>query len=437
MADWFNPLSLFTPSHTGAWGTPEYGATERLAQLLGSPTTSQGGSNILGASTVGTQAQTQSTQPNQSPAYNPQTGQPNFQTSSTPTNQSTGGGGTISLGRGNESVGALVDKDGTTYQHLGNDQWAALRNNATQASNSALESALGVFEARKQGLLNRIPGIQQASQLRLQGLDQGLQNYLESAGLEEGNRIAGLGEQLGGIQEQYTRANRQQRVSAQALARQLRNVFAGAGTLDSTQYRDYLGEQDRSILQSLGDLRREQAGKVTANTREQEDIKQFYSQSRLAEQRRVQLAKEQEQADTDALVQRVMDDVNLTDAQKIEAVDAANARLEQRLSDLDQQELAYNQKAEQDAKEFALKSQELKSKNYSESYQSTIQQTKALEGAIAVLDNLSKQNISLTPQLAKQVFTQYGGLSDKEADYYAQFYGGGQNQSYNLPGLGL
>lgn len=37
--------------HTGSWGTPELGLSEMLGDLMGKPRTSQGGSNVLGAST--------------------------------------------------------------------------------------------------------------------------------------------------------------------------------------------------------------------------------------------------------------------------------------------------------------------------------------------------------------------------------------------------
>lgn len=311
---------------------------------------------------------------------------------------------------------------------INSPQFADLRARAQQGSEASIRAAMGVFEAKKQGLLGRIPGLQQQRDLRIQGLDEGLGLFNTTAEREEGKRLGDLQDVLGQTNDEYTRAERQQRASAQAVARQLRNTFAGAGTLDSTQYRDYQSDASREILQNMGDIRREKAGKVTSNLREQEDIKGYYSEQKLGELKRVNLEKEQTKAQTDDLVNQIMADVSLTDAQKIEAVTDAQARLEARMADLDSQEMTLKQQSQKDQQDFQLRMAELSNKGYSSGYQQTKDSRAALDAATgAIAEQEKRLGRILSAQEQNNIFTLYG--VDKEQANVFSGLGGGSASS--------
>ena len=52
------------------------------------------------------------------------------------------------------------------------DRWKQNRQNAEEQSQRAIQAALGVFETKKQGLMNRIPGLESARDLRIRGLEE-------------------------------------------------------------------------------------------------------------------------------------------------------------------------------------------------------------------------------------------------------------------------
>lgn len=338
-----------------------------------------------------------------------------------------GGGSTSSIGpnvEGTQNVDFFVDEFGNRKPITDNPNsryYDQARNSAAEASKRALEAALGVFDSRKQGLLNRIPGLESARDLRLRGLDEGLSQFTDTANREKDSRVSSIEQTAQSTADDYKVAERQQRSTAKGLARQLRNIFAASGTIDSTQFRDQNIEQSQSILQSLGDLRRSGAEKQAVFGKEKEDVNQYYSEKITQQSQQVALAKDEARAQTDAQIQSVLDDVDLNDAQKIEAVQAANQRLEARLSDLDQQELSFNQQAAKDAQELAIKLQELKSKGNSSAYTAATQDRKAFADAVSVIGKLKDQLGQITPQAAESVFSQYG-FSDDEAKRLSQTY---------------
>lgn len=380
------------------FGVPELGISEKIA---GGKTPSRYGNTY--ASTA--------------PQYTPAPSYRNAQQYSSPIgpqpqNQSGGGGG-----------GAAHQQPAPSQPGVPAPNLDEQRSNEESASQRALQAALGVYDQRKQGIMNKIPYLQQGAQQRIQGLDQGLEQFMGSAGLEEGKRVEGLGQERQGITEQYVGAERQTRQSAKGLARQLRNMFAGSGTLDSTQYRDMNIEQSRDILQSLGDTRREKAGKLTANEREVQSVKDFYAQQRLAEQQRVQLAKEQVQTETEQLVQSTLDDANLSDSQKIEAVEQANMRLEQRMTELSTQEMQLQQQAKKDEADLGVRLAELSNKGQSSTYTAAKQNNAAIEQGAAILEGYKEQFKSdPTAEQAASVFLALG-VDEETANSMASFYG--------------
>lgn len=400
--------------HAGSWfGLPDFGVTEALAKALGNKqVTAQGGSNLIGSNKAQSTGQIQGVS-NQVPK-----GQVQYPNPIGPT-QNIGGGG------GGYSAPAPTPTDG------GFD-FNSARENAQNTGNSALQAALGVFDARKQSVLNRIPGLQSARDLRIQGLDQDLSNFNTTADMELQKRLGGLQDEQGQINEQYVGAQRKTRASAKGLARNLRNLFGASGTLDSSQYRDMNIDQSKEVLQGIGDLNREKAGKITANTREQGQTQDYYSQQKLQEQKRVALEKEKTKAETDSLIQGVLDDANLTDAQKVEAVTSAQERLASRLQELDMRQADLTAQKQKDAQDYALKIAELSKKGQSSEYTQIKNSNEAVQSAAAMIQKLTEQGKELTPQEAANVFTQFGVDKDK-ASFYGQLYGGtasGGNDSF-------
>lgn len=298
------------------------------------------------------------------------------------------------------------------------------RGGAVDSYQRALQAALGVFEAKKQGIMNKIPTLQEQLRQTLSGLDTGLSNFTESANTEEAKRIRDLEAEKGGISDSYVGAERQTRAASKTMARTLRNMFAGAGTLDSTQYRDYNIENSREVAQTMGDIGREKAGKITANENEQGDMKTYYSQQRLQEQKRVALEREKAKTSTDAEIQGALDDATLTDAQKVEAVTAAQERLDTRLAELDTQEITLKQQADKDAKDWSLKMAELSNKGYSDTYKSATEKRKAIDDANSLLKSAVSQWESMNnkPASTGDVMTILNGMPKEYRDYLMPIY---------------
>lgn len=301
---------------------------------------------------------------------------------------------------------------------------------AEDANRRAIEAAMAAYDAQKQALQNQIPEYQKANELRLTGLDQGLQDFNETATREEGTRIAGIDDTIGQIGEQYTRANRSTRQSAQSLAKQLRNQFASRGTLDSTQYKDMNIDQSKELLQSVGDIRREQAGKTTTALREKDDIGKYYSEQRTQQARNVELEKNKVRQDTNAFIREVMDKVNITDKQKVEAIESAKASAQQQILELSLKQQEINRQTKKDNEELSLKKQELASKGYSNSYNTAKDSRAAITAADASVQKYEKSlGRALTANEVKQIFTNFGvgdkapvfGSEDKKKETAGKF----------------
>lgn len=342
-----------------------------------------------------------------------------------PKNITTGGGGGGGGGGNGINAGNYQQYALSNGLDVNSPQFDQYREAAKRQSNDSLQAALGVFNAQKEGIMGRIPGVQGALDVRLKGLDQGLQSYLDTATAEETKRLGSLGDEYSGIQDQYGRAERGTRATAKSLARQLRNQFASRGALDSTQYSDFAVDQSKEIAQTLGDTRREGSGKLTANLREQESTKDYYSKSRLQEQQRVQLAKESAKNETNQLIQGIIADANLSDAQKVEAVTEAKGRLENRMFELDSMEASYTQQAQKDAQDYAIKMAQLQNKGYSDSYTQAKGSSKALETMSAVLSKFTDEsgNLAISTEGIKNIGRQVG-FPEEELESLVAIFGG-------------
>lgn len=190
-------MALFG-THTGAWGTPEFGITEKISDLLGRGRTSQGGSNLLGSSSAQTPSGGQVLGQNTpGPMYGPgneqgvsdfQSNQSTSSPSPTRNNGGTGGGGTPST----PDLTNPVKK--TEYANsLGYPSWEALQEalNREGRTRDAIKSGFDNYKRDLQNLIpyyeNQIPelvnqvtgtydtifsGLDEAKQAGMQKLDQ-------------------------------------------------------------------------------------------------------------------------------------------------------------------------------------------------------------------------------------------------------------------------
>lgn len=320
------------------------------------------------------------------------------------------------------AIAGILNDPGRSSQ-LYQEFFGGQRNAAEEQSRKALEAALGTFNTKAQNLRGQIPGIQERGELRSKGLDEELASFLETANREEGSRVGSLEASNKQIEDVYSTAERSTRSSAKGLARKLRDLYASAGTLDSTQYRDRNIEQSQEVLQALGDVRREGAGKTAAGIKEIEDVKGYYGEQRTQQQRSIALAKDKIKADTDSEIQGILGDINLTDSQKIEAVVEAQGRLDQRLGEIDSRQFETQREDTQRAEDTALKLAELRSKGTSTGYKETQAKQEALNTATSVIKRLSDQfGGSVDQATARTIFAQFG-FDEEESDKLSRIYG--------------
>jgi len=416
-------------SDTGQFDT---GASEKFQQLWNpnKAFASGGGSNLFGAGQVagaidGGPLMSQQNQSLATPEQLAQLRAANDNGGGDNGGGDNGGGGNGGGGDTGGDIGGIQNTD-FYLDEFGNKQRITGDSNsryynAENAGKKALEAALGVFESRKKGLLNRIPGLESARDLRLRGLDEGLQQFVDTLTREEGSRVGEIQQTAKGVADQFKVSERQTRASAQGLARQLRDLFASAGTTDSTQFRDKNVENSSQILQTLGDLRRSGADKAATFGKEEEDIKSFFTEKVTQQRQQIGLAKDTAIKKTQDQIQAVMDAVDLNDAQKIDAVESANVRLQERLGQIDLQERTFTQNATKDAQDLAIKLQELKSKGTSSAFKTAAADKKSFSDAVTVIGKLKDQLGSMTPETAANVFSQFG-FKDDEAQRLGRTY---------------
>jgi len=297
------------------------------------------------------------------------------------------------------------------------------RNKENEAAQKRLQSSLGVYDQRSANLQGQIPDIQRMGDLRQTGLDTGLQQFIDTSGREEGKRVAEIGEARTQIGEQFVGAERSTRASAKSIGANLRRMFGGAGVLDSTAYKDANIESSRGLLQQIGDLSRDKAGRIATTVREEQDIKNFYAEQISQSRQNIVLEKNKAKAETDSAIKGIMGDISLNDRQKVEMVDTANERLEQRMTALASSEATIKESQRQFDKEFSLKEQALKQKGTSSGFKAaadTQKATNTAQNAVAAAEKRwFDQNDTAMPASEKaKIFTQYGGSPDKAKEFY-------------------
>jgi len=125
------------------------------------------------------------------------------------------------------------------------------------------------------------------------------------------------------------------------------------------------------------------------------------------------LAQDQARAEADTQIRGVLGDINLTDSQKIEAVTAQQAKLQDRLSSIDEAQANFKVGQEKDAQDLAIKLAELKSKGTSTAYNASLKTQKALTAAVDVVNKIATNMPGANKaDIAKQVFASYPELKD-------------------------
>jgi hypothetical protein len=360
-----------------------------------------------------------------------------------------GDGGGSSGGSTEDLINALITKggynptdarnaaNGPDAANLMNEFFNTTRSNTSDNARKALEAALGVFNTKAQNLRDQIPGIEASRDLRVRGLNEGLTQFNDTASREEASRLATIQANEKTTQDTYSTAERTTRASAKSLANKLRNMFAGAGTLDSSQYKDMNVDQSKEILQSLGDIRREGAGKLAISKQEQDDLTKYYGEQKNQFDQKTKLAIDTAKADADKEITGVLGDINLTDSQKIEAVQQAQGKLDERLASIDEAQIKFKSQQESDAQDLAIKLAELKQKGVSSTYTDSQKVQKSLTAAVDVVNKIATNMPGANKaEIAAQVFASYPELKDVDpASLFGKSYTGGDNPDQQLSTL--
>ncbi len=215
--------------HTGSWGLPDFGITEAVGKLLGSPTTSQGGSNIIGGQKV-------QTPPPKTP---PQT----KTTTTAPKGGSTGG--TQPTGAPNNSQNSFnIDTEAANREAAARAQEEQRINQIRSNISGAYDPVFGELDRQ----LGHVPGQQDALSTSVNTLSDQQTGYVNT---EEQNNTAKL---------EGSKANEQANAKSAFtdLSDNIRNLLQGAqfylgsrGASDSSA----AGAASEAIIQSADKTR--------------------------------------------------------------------------------------------------------------------------------------------------------------------------------------
>lgn len=327
-----------------------------------------------------------------------------------------GGGGAPGAGASVSDLENYALRSGLDVNRLPGIEDA--RRREQEANQKRIAAAVAVFDQMSQNLKDRIPGLEQMRDIRLQGLDTGLQQFIDTANREQGKRVSEIQESRGRIGEEFTKGERGVRTAAKSISQNLRKLFGGAGVLDSTAYRDANIESSRDILQQLGDLKRDKASRIATSEREEQDIKNYYSESINQQQQNITLQKDNVRAQTDQEIKGILGDIQLNDRQKIEAIESANERLAQRMTDLDVQAQRLSEEARQFDMNFALEQKKLSQKGSSAGYKDALNYSKAIQNATTNAQKiLESYGMPVTTANVSQLLKQQGFTTPEEDQF--------------------
>ena len=317
----------------GAWGTPEFGITEKLSSLFGQGRTAQGGSNLFGnqsQTTLVPASSGQFTQPGSAGAYGVQGA---GYLKPAPAKNTGGGGGGQVLG-----ISTMGSPTGTPTT---DNPYSDLQNSTLSGYDANLASLNTQYD-------------QSASQLR----DQ--MGYLDS---QRANTLSGLETQLQGVSDQVkTQKDRSQQAtetaigeagnSAQNVQRANRNTLRALGILNSSA----AGEM---LSRPLQEFDKQRATFVKQNIDRVNELDNFYNQKYSEHQNAVNSVQNQ----FNELVGKIQSDLRFNDRQRGDAVQQAKSALDQRIGEIGSSLANYRMQVEQQRQNFALELAKLSAYN--------------------------------------------------------------------------
>ena len=302
----------------GSWGLPEFGITEAIGGLFNAPRTAQGGSNLWGGQTPAqtTAPQVLGTQTSNQGFIGPQYPIGPQKPAGYQAPAQAGPGGANPIAGGNQSQPSQEELARQAAQQ------------AYNAENQNLNTQYDYASAQ-------------------------LQNQLGTLGSQRDQSIAQVDLGLGDI-------NRQVGTSKTNLQTNTQQQINEAGSTA----RNVQG-QNRNVLRALGILNSSAAGQILAKPMNQFDqqraqLGQFLVQksaelddfvnSKVTEASQV---KNQIVTQYNDLVNKIQTDLRFNDRQRNDAIKSANAALSQRLSEISQSIMNYQQQVEMQKQQFA------------------------------------------------------------------------------------
>jgi hypothetical protein len=220
------------------------------------------------------------------------------------------------------------------YDRLFNEQ----RNNVKNQAQIDLENALGEFDYQKEGLQaqsgqldqQRLSALGTLDTSRGQAQTEATKAKEESASSTESAKNKALG-------------------AAQSVQRQNRNILRALGILQSSAGGEMLSKPMNEYQSQSGQL-------------EQSHVKRLSTVEDWLMQRTQEFDKSKTDLETQYanLKENINRDLRFNDRQRLTAVKAASAALQQRTAEIDQQKLQYQQAAEQQSNNLLLKLAQLK-----------------------------------------------------------------------------
>lgn len=314
----------------GAWGTPEFGISEKLSDLLGKGRTAQGGSNLFGSSTPTSSAYAGSPAPQGVTQYQSPIGpQPAGSVLGASTSRSTSTGGNSGL------LSSLFNTSGA-------DQAARQSGNAAQSEyDAALQAENTGYDQNRESLLSQLGYLSTQK-------DQSL-NELNTA-------IQGVRGEVAGQKDQ-TMVNRDREIadasnSAQSAQRKNRNVLRGLGILNSTAAGELLSKPINEFDK--------QKGQINESARVRFNQLDDFLNNKVAEGMNKVASLQSQYAQLTDNIQR---DLRFNDRQKLDAVKSARAALQSRLNEISNSVMSYKQQVDAQKQNFALQLAQIKAYN--------------------------------------------------------------------------
>lgn len=289
--------------HTGSWGLPDFGITEKLSDLFGGSRTSQGGSNLLGTSKQaynpsGGQVLGTSSELNYTPAPS------NFTSSYSPTSSTgTSSGGTSP----SASIPATLSQPQPQ-----SDPYSGILSAEEEAARAELASLNTEFDRNRSLLEGQLGNLSTSRENALSNFNNQKQNLLSQI---SGQKADAYSERDKNIDSAAQAARNTQSSN--------RNMLRALGILNSTAAGDILSRP----LNEFDRTKAEYVQLAQKRTGELDD----YLNAKTSE---LTLAVKELEDNYANLMGQIQTDLRFSDRERADAVRSANAALSQRMSEI-------------------------------------------------------------------------------------------------------